>query len=120
MTDFPVQNNNYHAMPIFAALRMAGIDATATGIAIQPRIPRQRYSLESQLVKLERDGNVVRGSYRPTGNAPRTLSFHAPTGAKLTSVRRNGKSVEIGSESSIELEFEPGDPALVFEIELGT
>jgi hypothetical protein len=120
MTDFPVQNNNYHAMPILAALRMAGIDATAAGIAIQPRIPRERYSLESQLVKLERDGHVIRGSYRPTGKTGRALSFHAPTGTKLTSVRQNGKSLEITSPSAISLEFDPQkDDELTFEIEVG-
>lgn len=36
LTDFPVQNNNQHAMPILAAIRMAGIDATAQGLSIAP------------------------------------------------------------------------------------
>ncbi len=120
MTDFPVQNNNYHAMPLLAALRMAGIEATATGIRVSPRIPRSRYSLRTRLVELERDGNVIRGAYRPTSQRVRSVVLDAPPGKKLGSVHQNGKLVPTPSGATqVTLTFEPAASSnLAFEVEL--
>ncbi len=97
MTDFPVQNNNAHAMPILAALRIAGIDATATGLDIAPHVPAGDFALRSQLVDLSRRGNTLSGVYRPSGVAARTLVIHL---ANITGATLDGKPVGVAPGAS--------------------
>jgi Glycosyl hydrolase 36 superfamily, catalytic domain/Glycosyltransferase family 36 len=95
MTDFPVQNNNQHTMPILAALRVAGIDATASGLVIAPHVPGRTFSLSSTLIDLSERGATLSGAYRPTGTAPRTLEVDAPPGQTLESASLDGKVVAL-------------------------
>jgi hypothetical protein len=120
MTDFPVQNNNYHAMPLLAALRMAGIDATASGIVVSARLPRDRYALRTRVIDLERDGHQIRGVYRPGGQKLRTLLLEGPAGTQLSNVRQNGQPVALPpGAASISLELDPATAQeLSFEAEL--
>ena len=71
MTDFPVQNANQHAMPILALLRVCGVEASATGVVIDPHAPGD-FSIKTPLLDLERKGQLVTGTYRPT-TTPRTI-----------------------------------------------
>lgn len=75
MTDFPVQNNNQHAMPLIAALWVAGVEARFDGLVVAP--PPRKLKLETQLLDLERDGAVISGVYRKVGPGPRTLEVVA-------------------------------------------
>lgn len=96
MTDYPTQNNNQHAMPLLAALRVAGIDATASGLSIAPRVPSRRFSLKSALIDLaERPDGTLAGTYRPTGASPRMIEVVARPGERIASARLDGADVAV-------------------------
>ncbi len=97
MTDFPVQNNNQHAMPLLALLRTCGVEASASGLVIDPHAPED-FSLETELVDLSRRGTLISGSYRP--NAPRTIEVRAPAGRTIASATLDGVSVSVAPNSS--------------------
>jgi hypothetical protein len=108
MTDFPVQNNNQHAMPLLAALRVAGIQATARGLVIAPRVPTRRFSLSTQLVDLaergDDTGSKLSGSYRPRGGSPRVLEVVAWPGEKITAATFDASPLLVpANATSIEL-----------------
>jgi hypothetical protein len=121
MTDFPVQNNNQHALPLLAALRVAGIEATARGLRISPRVPTRRFTLVTKLVELaEREtasGSTLTGTYRPTGSSPRVIRIEARPGERIASAALDGIPVSIAADAtSIELPRKSGSTS--FEIEL--
>ncbi|HEY2366301.1 MAG TPA: hypothetical protein VGH87_07950, partial [Polyangiaceae bacterium] len=78
MTDFPVQNANQHSMPLLALLRVCGIEASATGLVIDPHAPGD-FSIETSLLDLERKGQLLTGTYRPA--TPRTIEVRGALGA---------------------------------------
>lgn len=106
MTDFPVQNNNAHAMPILAALRVAGVEATATGLEVSPRVPGRRFSLRSRLIELSQRGATLSGVYRPSGEAARTLTVRV---AGITSATLDGEAVSVA----------PGAESVTFQLDSG-
>ena len=61
MTDFPVQNNNQHAMPLYATLRLAGVDASPDGVSIAPRT--REINTGTEMITVDQGGQVV--SRRP-------------------------------------------------------
>ncbi len=65
MTDFPVQNNNAHLMPVFAALKTAGVEVVTGGLRLEPRQSTRAFSFQSELLDLWWDGHTLRGTYRP-------------------------------------------------------
>lgn len=118
MTDFPVQNNNYHAMPLFAALKLAGVEATAAGLTLSPRIPSRNFSLRTALLELSQRGTTLSGRYRPSGKSARALVLQAPKGEQVKSARANGEAVAVGSGAkSVSLSVDPKQtPELEFEL----
>ena len=93
MTDFPVMNNNQHAMPLLAALRVAGVEATAAGLTLTPRAPSD-FALRTELVDLSRRGKTITGAYRPVkGGSARALVVDA--GAPIASASLNGAAVMV-------------------------
>ncbi|MHB8872852.1 MAG: GH36-type glycosyl hydrolase domain-containing protein [Myxococcaceae bacterium] len=95
MLDFPVMNNNQHAMPLFAALRVAGLEATFEGLRIQPRVPSRTFTLETALVDLSQRPGVLRGTYRKVGPGPRVLEVVAPDGEHFTSATLDAAPVTV-------------------------
>ncbi|MFO0551556.1 MAG: hypothetical protein U0271_24425 [Polyangiaceae bacterium] len=119
MTDFPVQNNNQHAMPLYAALRMAGIQATARGLDIDPRAPSP-FSLETALVSVHRADGSIRVVYAPTGDSRRTVRIAAPAGEIITGLTLDGGPRDVtANATSIELDVVPSD-GRAFEIAVTT
>ncbi len=120
MIDFPVQNNNAHAMPLLAALRIAGIDATATGLAVAPRGTAHPFTLVTRVIELSVSDSRVAGRYRPTGKSPRTLSLSAPPGRGIASLIAGGQNVNpSGAGSTVTLQVDPTtEDGLEFEMEL--
>jgi hypothetical protein len=92
MTDFPTMNNNVHAMALLAALRVAGIEARPSGLAIFPHAPQGRLALRSALVDLDldREQRHLRVVWRVAPGVPRTLTLTAPRGTGLGAVRVDG------------------------------
>lgn len=92
MSDFPTMNNNQHAMPLYAALRLAGLRALGDGLSVEPRLPRD-FSLRTQLVDLDVRAGLVRGVWRPVPGVPRTLRLAAPPGGSLGQVEVAGQAL---------------------------
>ncbi|MCC7537568.1 MAG: hypothetical protein IT379_15200, partial [Deltaproteobacteria bacterium] len=65
MRDFPVTNMNQEAMGLLGAIRVAGIFPDAAGLRIAPAIEDERFVLDLPLIRLERDGSLLRGELRP-------------------------------------------------------
>jgi hypothetical protein len=99
MTDFPVQNANQHAMPILALLRVCGVDASATGLVLDPHVPGD-FSLRTSLVDVARRGQVLSGAYRPPNAAARTLEVRAPRGHTVIAATLDGQSVPVAPGSA--------------------
>lgn len=107
MTDYPVQNANQHAMPLLALLRVAGLEATAAGVRVDPRIPGDTFSLRTALFDLDRRPGRIAGAYRPSG--PRSLVVAAPAGERIAAATLDGAPVAVGPDAS-EITFDvPGD-----------
>jgi hypothetical protein len=104
MTDFPVMNNNAHAMPLLAALRLAGIEplADGTGLLIAPlpvRSAGEALGLDTPLVKLALAPGLVRGVYRPVTSGARVLEIAAPPGFTVTAAQLDGRDVTVAPGS---------------------
>ncbi len=94
MTDFPAMNANAHAMPLLAALRVAGVEATARGLSLTPHVPGARFALATERIDLHQDGALLEGRYRPgKGTAPRILTIRAPNGGHVVEAAVDGQSV---------------------------
>ncbi|MCA9596109.1 MAG: hypothetical protein KC776_22495, partial [Myxococcales bacterium] len=115
MTDFPVQNANAHAMPLFAAIRIAGVEAISSGVSITPREGTHPLALATRLVSVTIDHGRVSGSYRPSGSSARSLTLTAPPGRAIASLSAGGQNVDV-SGTSVTLEVPPG--GIDFEMEL--
>lgn len=110
MTDFPVQNNNAHAMPILAAIRLLGIDARADGLQVRLPPVARRLAIDTALVALDAGTRSVRLRYRPPAKRPRSVHLHAPTGHTLISATQNGAPVSLP----------PGATAHVFDADFAS
>jgi hypothetical protein len=96
MTDFPVQNNNQHAMPLYAAIRVAGVSARADGLVVAPNVPDRTLAMKTALVDLDvrpradAEGTTIDVLYRPSGDALRTVRVVAPLGETIESADVDG------------------------------
>lgn len=110
MVDFPVQNNNQHTMPILAALRVAGVEAVASGIRVAPAVPSRQLTMRTHMVDVSLRDAVIEVWYRPTGNAARTVTVVAPEGETIQSAEVNGEPVSVGaSQREIEIPAVAGE-----------
>ena len=101
MTDFPTMNNNVHAMALLGALRVAGIEARAHGLAVQPHVPDHRLALRTELVDLDVAPDHLRLVWRATPGVPRTLAIAAPRGKRLTGLVVDGAPVVLDAPVSV-------------------
>jgi hypothetical protein len=103
MTDFPVQNNNQHAMPLLAAIRIAGVTATADGLVVDPKVPSRALTMRTALVdvrlrpRADADGVELRVVYRPVSDRERLVRLVAPEGHVVASADVDGAPVDVGS-----------------------
>lgn len=98
MLDFPAQNANADAMPLLAALRVAGVEATADGLRVQAQTPGGKLALRTELVDVDQAQDSVRGAYRPAlsgAAASRTIHVSAPPGAHVSSATVGGRAVDV-------------------------
>ena len=95
MVDFPIFNNNAHAMPLFALLRVVGVEADAKGLVLTPHLVGRSFSMQTELLDLAQRGNTLTGAYRIPFNVERTITVHAPPGYVLTSAKLDGQDVPV-------------------------
>lgn len=93
MTDFPVQNNNAHAMPLLAALRVAGVTALFDGVRVAPHVPLTAWSLRTELIDVAQAPGELTGEYRKVGPGPRTLEVLPVKGTQIDRAWLDGVEV---------------------------
>ena len=89
MTDFPVQNNNATLLPIFAALKTAGVEVVPGGLHLEPGQTTHPFAFKTELLDLRWDGVTLSGTYRPV--SARHVEVVLPTA--LTSCTVNGAPI---------------------------
>ncbi len=119
MTDFPVMNNNQHAMALLALLRVCGIEPAADGLRIAPQKP-DHYALDLPLLRLEVRPELIRGEYRAQNAGTRTLYLRLPARPAAVQATINGADypISIDSEGYASLSlpaFKAGD-VIAFEV----
>ena len=78
VTDFPVMNANVHSMALFALTRLCGLEATAEGLIIAPRIPVEQFTLDMPLISLQKQGKRLSGVYHACVDGSRALFIAKP------------------------------------------
>lgn len=90
MRDFPVQNNNVHAMALFAAFKAAGVETTPRGLGIAPGQSTTPYALVSETLDVRWDGSTLTGAWRPPGSSGGEVTVRLPSGKTQTFTRTSG------------------------------
>lgn len=106
MTDYPVQNNNQHTMPILAAVRMAGVTATASGLKVSPKVPSGDFSLSTRLVDVHRRDGSLEVRYAPPGQRLRRVEL----------VAKEGETVRGATVDGAPVDFDEGATSVIFEV----
>lgn len=89
MRDFPVMNQNMHAMALLALLRTAGISVEEDGaLAIMPIDPMRSLVVDTPLLRVACDDGVIRGELRAVSRGHIALVIGA-RGGKTTRVERD-------------------------------
>ncbi|MEO8397275.1 MAG: hypothetical protein ABI700_30040, partial [Chloroflexota bacterium] len=80
MIDFPAMNSNAHAMPLLGLLRVCGIEPSpdGNGLLIDPHVPRDTFTLDTPLLRLQIAPGSISGDYRAIVNGERTLYVSVP------------------------------------------
>jgi hypothetical protein len=116
-TDFPVMNMHPHAWQLYMVAKQLGLDFTAAGVEMTPKIPLGSYRFESPLLGLVKSEHGYEGWYAPFAKAGAwtvTLHLSQEESKQFTSAEVNGKKgpIERGANGEIELKGEggPGQP----------
>lgn len=118
MTDFPTMNNNVHAMAVLAALRVAGVEATARGLRLAPPSVSP-IAIATQTLELEVSETRIRGTLRSRAGTPRRLTVVAPPGMHIAAVRIDGAPREVTARAAeVTLDVTPGAGGAAFEATL--
>ena len=105
MTDFPVMNMNQHAMALLALIRVCGIEPTADGLRIAPHVPRDRFVLDTDLLRLDVAPGQVAGEYRAIADGTITLTIRIPEAAQQVSVAVDGVNVTPEQRTANQIAF---------------
>ena len=92
MTDFPVQNNNQHAMPLWAMIKLVGVETLADGLELAPHVAQ--LALRTTLLDLDARPGSLQGTWRPTGPGAKRLVVHAPANAQITAATLHGIPIQ--------------------------
>ena len=113
MVDFPVLNNNAHAMPLLALVRMLGVDTAPKGLALEPHLLGHDLTLRTELFELRQRGNELAFDYFIPYIAARDVTIRAPRGRTLASVTLDGESVPLTDATSarVAIPAHDGQPA---------
>lgn len=121
MTDFPAMNSNPPAMALLGLLRVCGIEPSddGDGLLIEPHVPRDRFVLDTALLKLDVEPGQIGGEYRAVTEGSRMLYIRVPDKAVAVVATVNGSDVTADTDSegriALRLEFQTGE-AVMFEV----
>ncbi len=93
MTDFPVMNANPHALALLGLLRVCGVEPASggDGLLIHPHVPRERFTLDTPLLRLDVSPGRIAGEYRGIVRGSRSLYVHVPEGAYHVRITIDGQ-----------------------------
>ncbi len=105
-TDFPIGNLHSHACTLYSAAKLLGIDFTADGLNLAPRLPLESYRFDSPLVGVVKGAAGYEGWYAPAkaGDWLIRLMLTDEEARRLNAVRSPDGTIEIRGKST------PGAP----------
>jgi len=108
MIDFPVMNSNAPAMALTALLRVCGIEPSldGKGLLIDPHVPRDTFTLDTPLLRLDVAPGSISGDYRAIVKGQRTLYVTVPANATRITVRSGERSFEVAPTTQVEVPIE--------------
>ncbi|HTT66020.1 MAG TPA: hypothetical protein VMG35_29420 [Bryobacteraceae bacterium] len=115
-TDFPIANLHSHACTLYSAAKLLGLEFTAGGVDLAPRLPIESYRFDSPLVGMAKSTAGYEGWYAPSKagawrirlwlaeDEARQLSRAEVNGARVRAVRSADGAIELRGKSA------PGSP----------
>ncbi|MCC6144312.1 MAG: hypothetical protein IT368_10945 [Candidatus Hydrogenedentes bacterium] len=100
MSEYPVMNMNRHAGPLFALIRLAGIQPDGEGLTIDPRVPFDEWQLELPLLGIRYGKEKIAGYYRGYRQGEVKLKVRVPEAWREVRVEVDGEQVEVKIEGS--------------------
>jgi hypothetical protein len=94
MSEYPVMNMNRHAGPLFALIRLAGLQPDGEGLTIDPRVPFDEWRLELPLVGVRYGRDEISGYYRGVGQGEMKLKVRVPEAWREVRVEVDGEQVD--------------------------
>ena len=101
--DFPIMNMHSHAQPLYATLKLVGIQPSKEGFTIDPKTPFEEFSLKTETIGVTYSGERVDGHVKVLDDETVTMKVKLPT-----SLRGRGLKVAVNnipSEHKVENEF---------------
>ncbi len=94
-TDFPVLNMHTHACPLYGLTKLIGLELTASGVNLTPKLPLASFRFESPLLGIIKSDRGYEGWYKPGSEGTYSIRLGLPRDeAKgITRVEVNGKRV---------------------------
>jgi hypothetical protein len=124
MIDFPIMNNNQHAMALLALLRVCGIEPAASGdgLRITPQVPNH-YAIDTPLIKLTVAPQHIAGEYRAQTSGQSKLHIRLPQPADQVQTKVAGE-VEVqtpDADGYVTIKLPPYNPGecITFEVSPG-
>lgn len=78
LTDYPALNVHVHTGPLRALLRLVGVESTADGLRIAPRLPTETFHVRWPRLTLASAPDHIAGTLRTAATAPFTLEVRLP------------------------------------------
>jgi hypothetical protein len=95
MVDFPVLNNNAHAMPLLALLRTVGVVATAEGLELTPHLLGHDVTLQTELFTWKQRGRTLSFDYTVPFAVERTVDVVAPRQSSIARASLDGTDLGV-------------------------
>jgi hypothetical protein len=115
-TDFPVMNMHPHAVPLYSAAKLFGVEFTEKGLILAPTLPLDAYSFDSPLIGVKKSSGQYEGWYAPlvAGTWTVTVRLPAAEAERFAHVEVNGSKQALRRTADGALEFKgesaPGRP----------
>ena len=114
--DFPVMNMHSHAVPLYSAAKLLGVEFTEEGLVLAPTLPLDAYSFDSPLVGIRKSSGQYEGWYAPlvAGTWTVTVRLPAAEAERLAHAEVNGLTQALRRTADGAIEFKgesaPGRP----------
>jgi Glycosyl hydrolase 36 superfamily, catalytic domain len=116
-TDFPVFIMHPHACPLYSLTKLVGVEFTASGVVLSPKLPLESYQFDSPLLGMVRSPRGYEGWYAPPAEAGTwtiTLRVAAEEAAQLVQAEVNGARAVVSRTATGAIEIRgrssPGRP----------